>query len=184
VDEAGVSTITWENLASVDSYGSSFTASLRPIGMVNGSVSLSAFREERNASNLALDVSGTSMRYSAHGNLMARLTPTLNAQAMLYFTPAHDVAQGRVSSSFMMNFGLRQQLWGKRATLNLMTTDPFDLYRSNFVTRDPTHVQIGRSRFSQRRAVLTLSYSFGRPPKSQRQNDQPEEEAPPPPEIR
>jgi outer membrane receptor protein involved in Fe transport len=184
VDEAGVSTVTWENLASVDAYGSSFTASLRPIGMVNGSVSLSAFREERNASNLALDVSGASMRYSAHGNLMARLNPALSAQAMLYYTPAHDVAQGRVSSTFMMNFGLRQQLWGKKATLNLMTTDPFDLYRSKFVTHDPTHVQVGRSRFSARRAVLTLSYSFGRPPKSQRQSEQPEEQGPPATEIR
>jgi hypothetical protein len=184
VDAAGVSTITWENLASVDSYGSSFTASLRPIGMLNGSVSLSARREERNASNLALDVSGNSMRYSMHGNLMARLTPTLNAQAMMYFTPAHDVAQGRVSSSFMMNFGLRQQLWNKKATLNPMTTDPFDLYRSSFETHDPTHVQIGRSRFSQRRAVLTLSYSFGRPPKSQRQSEQPQEQGPPATGIR
>lgn len=172
VDTLGVSTVTWENLASVDSYGSSLTASLRPMGAFSGSLSLSAYREERNASNLTLDFSGTSMRYSAHSNIMARVTPTLNVQAMMYYTPARDVAQGRVSSTFMMNFGLRQQLFGKKATLNLMTTDPFDLYRSSFETRDPTHVQIGRSQFSARRAVLSLSYSFGRPPKSERSQQQ------------
>ena len=184
VDTLGVSTVTWENLTEVDSYGSSFTASLRPIGPVNGSMSVSAYREERNASNLALDFSGTSMRYSAHSNLMARITPTLNVQAMMYYTPARDVAQGHISSSFMMNFGLRKQLLGKKATLNLMTTDPFDLYRSSFETSDPTHVQIGRSSFSQRRAVLTLSYSFGRLPKSQSQSNQQQDQEPPTPGIR
>jgi hypothetical protein len=170
VDAEGVSTVTSENLASVDSYGSSFTASLRTVGPLSGNVSFSAAREKRNASNLALDFSGSSMRYSARSNIMGRLTPTLNAQAMLYFTPAHDVAQGRVSSSFSLNFGLRKQLWNRKATLNLMTTDPFDLYRSSFETRDPTHVQIGRSRFSQRRAVLTFSYNFGGPKSQGQQN--------------
>jgi hypothetical protein len=124
------------------------------------------------------------MRYSAHSNLMARVTPTLNVQAMMYYTPARDVAQGHISSSFMMNFGLRQQLLGKKATLNLMTTDPFDLYRSSFETSDPTHVQIGRSRFSRRRAVLTLSYSFGRLPKGQSQSNPQREQEPPAPGIR
>jgi hypothetical protein len=98
---------------------------------------------------------------------------------MVYYQPARDVPQGRISSSLMTHVGLRQQLWRGRATLNLMVTDPFDLYRSSFESRDPTFVQIGRSRFSARAAVLSFSYAFGRPPRGrpsgEGQEDQSEE---------
>jgi iron complex outermembrane receptor protein len=179
VDEQGVSTVTWENLASVESFGTSLTASIRPINGVSGNFSVSGSREVRNASNLAIDYSGTAMRWSARGNVSARVTETLAVQGMGYYTPARDVPQGTISSSLMTHFGLRQTLLNGRATLNLMVTDPFDLYRSSFTTRDPSHEQIGRSRFSARAATLSVSYSFGRPPRDRgrtEEEEQPEEQ--------
>jgi hypothetical protein len=175
VDAQGVSTVTWENLASVESYGTSLTASFRPIGGVSGNVSVSGSREIRNASNLAPQYSGDNMRYSARGNVSARITEKLALQAMGYYTPARDVPQGRVSSSLMTHVGIRQTFLKDRATLNLMVTDPFNLYRSSFETRDPTHIQIGRSRFSARAAVLSFSYSFGSPPRDRRNGDEEEQ---------
>jgi outer membrane receptor protein involved in Fe transport len=168
VDENGVSTVTWENLASVESYGTSLTASFRPVHGISGNASVSGSREVRNASNLSTDYSGDAMRYSARGNVSARVTEKLAVQAMGYYTPARDVPQGRISSSLMTHVGIRQQFLHDRATLNLMVTDPFDLYRSSFTTRDPTHVQIGRSRWSARSATLSVSYTFGRPPRDRR----------------
>jgi outer membrane receptor protein involved in Fe transport len=163
VDNEGVSTVVWENLASVESYGTSLTASFRPIGGISGNVSVSGSREVRNASNLSTDYSGDAMRWSARGNVSGRITEKLALQAMGYYTPARDVPQGRISSSLMTHVGIRQTFWRDRATLNLMVTDPFDLYRSSFVTRDPTHIQIGRSRWSARAAVLSFTWSFGNP---------------------
>ena len=108
VDAQGVSTVTWENLASVESYGTSLTASIRPIGGISGNVSVSGSREMRNASNLSTDYSGDAMRWSARGNLSARITEKLALQAMGYYTPARDVPQGRISSSLMTHVGMRQ----------------------------------------------------------------------------
>jgi len=178
VDEEGVSTVTWENLASTKSYGSSLTVSVRPVGGVSGNLSVSGSREVRNASNLAQDYSGESMRWSVRGNISARVTESLALQAMGNFTPEHEVPQGTISSSLMTHVGIRQQLMNDRVTLNLMMTDPFDLYRSSFTTRDPTHVQIGRSRWSARAAVLSVAYSFGRPPRDRRAGGEAEEEQP------
>lgn len=168
VDAQGVSTMTWQNLASTESYGTSATLSVRPVGGVSGSVSVSGSREVRNASNLAVDYSGDNLRWSARANVSARITEKLSLQAMGNYTPAYEVPQGTISSSLMTHVGLRQQLMNDRVTVSLMMTDPLDLYRSSFTTRDPSHVQIGRSRFSMRAAVLTLSYSFGRPPRDRR----------------
>ena len=161
MDEQGVSTLTWENLASVDAYGTSLTASLRQVHGISGHVSLSGSREVRDASNLATDYSGTSMRWSARSNVSARVTPALSVQGMLYYSPARAVAQGRISSSFMSHFGLRQQLGDGKTSIHLMLTDPFDLYRSNFTTRDPTVVQIARDRPQVRQARLSLSHRLG-----------------------
>lgn len=179
VDEQGVSTLTWENLASTESYGTSLTASVRPVNGISGSASVSGSREVRNASNLATDYSGNAMRWSARGNLSAEITESLALQAMGNYTPAYDVPQGRISSSVMTHVGIRQQLLNDRVTVNLMVTDPFNVYRSSFTTRDPTHIQIGRSRWSARAAVLSASYSFGRPPRGRdgrgAEDEQPEE---------
>jgi hypothetical protein len=130
----------------------------------------------RNASNLAQDYSGDAFRWGARGNLSARITESLAMQGMAAYNPARDVPQGRVSSSLMTHVGLRQQLWRNRATLNLMVTDPFDLYRSSFTTSDPSHVQIGRSQWSMRSATLSFSYAFGRPPRDRRDRAEDEEQ--------
>jgi hypothetical protein len=165
VDAQGVATSTWQNLASTESYGTSLTVSVRPVHGISGNVSVSGSREIRNASNLAVNYSGDNLRWSARANVSGNVTEKLAVQAMANYTPAFEVPQGRVSSSLMTHVGMRQQLMNDRVTLNLMVTDPFDLYRSSFTNRDPTFVQIGRSRWSARAAVLSASYSFGRPPR-------------------
>jgi len=183
VDTAGVSTVTWENLASVKSYGTSLTASLRPVGGWSGFLSLSGFREVRDASNLLPEYSGTALRWSARGNVSARVSRALSLQGMLFYMPAREVPQGRISSRLMTHVGIRQQLWGDQASVNLMLTDPFDVARTSFETRDPTHVQTGRSRTPMRSAVLSFTYNFGRPPRDARKREA-EEEEPEEPRIR
>lgn len=179
VDEQGVSTVTWENVASVKSYGTSLTASVREVGPMSGFVSLSAAREERDASNLAPGYSGDATTFSARGNLSARLTRNTTAQGMLFYTPAREVPQGRISSRTMMHFGVRQQLLNDRASINLSVVDPFELFNSTFETNDPTHTQTGSSRFSMRSARLSFSYSFGRPPRDANGEEMEPAEAPP-----
>ena len=174
VETPSVSTVTWENLASVESYGTSVTASMRRVAGLSGFVSASGYREVRDASNLAADYSGSSMRWSARGNLSAELRRDLSLQGMLYYTPARDVPQGRISSSLMTHVGLRQQLWGRKASLNLSVTDPFDLYSSSFETRDRTHVQVGNSRWRARSATLSFSYTLGRPRDGRNEEDEEE----------
>ncbi len=176
VDGAGVSTLTWENLSSVESYGTSLTASLRQVAGTSGFVSVSGSREVRDASNLSGDYSGASMRWMARGNLSRRITEALSLQGMVYYSPAREVAQGRVSSSLMTHFGLRQQFRDGKASLNLTVTDPFDLYSSSFETRDRSVVQTGSNRFSMRSATLSFSYSFGRPPRDRRSRGSEEDE--------
>lgn len=176
VDENGVSTVTWENLNSVDSWGTSFTANLRPTRGFGGYVSVFGQRESRNAANLSEEFSGTSLNWGARANLQMRVNDDLNLQSMFFYSPAREIPQGSYSSTVRMDVGIRQQLLNDRISLNVSLRDPFDLYQREFITRDATHVQTGRSDFSMRSAVLSLSYTFGRPPRDQRDGDGPGEE--------
>jgi hypothetical protein len=175
VDEDGVSTVTWENLATLTSYGGSINASVMQLGPVGGFVSVRGSRDVRDASNLRADFSGSSTRFSVVSNINVAATSDLNVQGMLTYLPARDVPQGRISSMVFTTLGVRQQLWGGRGTINLSVVDPFELQRFTFTTRDGTHVQIGSSTFSARRATLGISYNFGRPPQSSRRRNAPEE---------
>ena len=175
VDEAGVSTVTWQNLATVTAYGGRVSASVRQLGPVSGLVSVSGHREVRDASNLREDFSGSAMRFSATGTASVRATPDLNLQSSLSYMPARYVPQGRISPIVFSTLGARLRLWDGRGSLNLSVIDPFELQRFTFTTRDGTHVQSGSSTLSVRRATLGLSYSFGRPPESNRKTKSGEE---------
>jgi hypothetical protein len=175
VDEAGVSTVTWENLATVTSYGGSINASVTQLGAVGGFVSVRAYREVRDASNLRTDFSGSSTRFSVIGNFNVRASSALSLQGALTYLPARDLPQGRISSMVFSTLGARQQLWGRRGAITLSVVDPFELQHFTFTTRDGTHVQVGSSTLSARRASLGLSYSFGRPPQGDRRRRAPEE---------
>lgn len=175
VDEEGVSTMTWQNLATITSYGGSINASVMQLGPVGGFVSVRGYREVRDASNLRPDFSGSSTRFSVVGNVNVRATSHLSMQGMLTYLPARDVPQGRISSMVFSTLGVRQQLWDGRGSVSLSVVDPFQLQRFTFTTRDGTHVQTGSSTFSARRATVGISYSFGRPPQSSRRRSTPEE---------
>jgi ferric enterobactin receptor len=175
VDEAGVSTVTWQNLATITSYGARATASVRQLGRVSGLVSVSAHREVRDASNLREDFSGSATRYSASSTLSLRATSALSLQGALNYMPARYVPQGRISPMVFSTAGARLRLWDGRGSINVSVVDPFELQRFTFTTRDGTHVQTGSSTFSARRATMGVSYSFGRPPESNRRTRATEE---------
>jgi hypothetical protein len=180
VDDQGVSTVSWFNLSSIASYGTSLSASLRPTGPFSGFMNLSAYREVRDASNLSTDYSGTSMRWSTNTNLTVRASSTLNVQGSLSYSPPRDLPQGTLSSIVFSSIGARQQLFGTKASINLSLLDPFDLYHYTFKTHDRTHLQSSQSNYSIRRATLSITYNFGRPPRSNRKSSQPETAQPAP----
>ena len=169
VDSAGVSTVTWENVAEMKTFGTSLTASLRPTpaGRLSGSTTFNLFREIRDASNLATDYARASTRWSANANAQVKINDNLNVQTNLNYRPPQTLVQGRVSGMLFNSMGVRQQLLQKKATLSLFVNDPFDLYRYNFQTNDRTHEQLSKTTFKMRQASLNFTYNWGKPPQQQ-----------------
>jgi hypothetical protein len=161
VDDDGVSTRTWENLASQDQYGAALTASVRGPSGWSGFASLNGRGEHRDASNLATTISEHSFYWSIRGNISGQIIGGLGVRTNISYTPAREVAQGRVGSRVDSSIGLRQRLLEGRLSLSLSAQDPFDISRSTFESRDPTFIQLGRSEFSRQSVRVSASYNFG-----------------------
>lgn len=168
VDSVGISTVTWQNLAAVEAYGSTLTASLPPARRLGGFLALGAFRQVREVGPLAQGVSGAALRWTANTSLTFQATSVLDLQGMLRYSPPQDLAQGHISGMVVSSLGARRRLWGTKGALSLSLMDPFNLWRYEIVTHDSTHVQSSRNTWSMRVARLSLSYTFGRPPTSTR----------------
>jgi hypothetical protein len=161
VDADGISTRTYQNLASQESYGASLTYSLRQRDGWGGHVSISGRRQVRDASNLAERYSGSSFRWSSRANINARVTDALSAQGSFSYSPPADLPQGRSDARYTGDVGLRYRLLDDRASIRLSLRDPFGLQESSSRFEDVTYIQIGRSRETTRSAQLSVSYSLG-----------------------
>jgi hypothetical protein len=175
-DTTGALTTTWENVASVRAVGAQVSTMLRSLGRFSGNLGVGMHHEDRDASNLSADYSGTSVRWNANGNLTANIDRSLALQGMLFYNSPQVLPQGRRSSMVMSSLGVRKQLLDNRATVTLRVMDPFDIARFNIETRDRTHVQVARNSIGMRSASLNLSYNFGRRPRSVRQPQQDEQQ--------
>jgi hypothetical protein len=169
VDSAGVSTVTWENVAQVTTYGTSLTASLRPTptGRLSGSTTFNVFREERDAGNLTTDYIKSATRWSANANAQFKVDDNTNVQTNFNYNPPRTLLQGRMSAMIWNSVGIRRQFMEKKASLNVNINDPFDLSRWNFKTNDRTHEQLSKTTFKNRQASVSFTYNWGKPPQQQ-----------------
>jgi outer membrane beta-barrel protein/carboxypeptidase family protein len=167
VDTLGVATSRWENAASGENYGSNFSLSLRSQGRLSGSTSFSLYRDVRDGTNIASTLKRDALMWSLSGNLGVKATNTLTGQVFANYFPVQSILQGRASGYAYTSLGLRQQLWGTRGSVSLNVNDPFNLYKFNSNTSDPTYTQRSRSSYVSRVATLGFTYNFGKPPQQQ-----------------
>ena len=161
VDEQGIATRTYQNVASQQSYGASLTYSLRQRDGWGGHFSISGRRTIRDASNLAARYSGSSFRWSSRANLNARITDALSAQGDFSYSPPTDLPQGRSDARYTGDLGLRYRFIDDRASVRLSLRDPFGLRQTSSRLSDVTYIQIGESRETTRSAQISFSYALG-----------------------
>jgi outer membrane receptor protein involved in Fe transport len=176
IDDSGVSTTTFQNLASSDSYGTDVTGSFR-LGRLNGFGGFNAYRVVTDGSNLDTDVSNDAFTWSTRGSVTYRVNPSFDLQGFVMYRAPMDVELGRISSMTMSNLSARYR-FNQRANVSLRVMDPFNLMNFSFTTFDDRHFQKSTRQFGARGAFLTFQYSYGQQPRV-RQRPQPEQDEQP-----
>ncbi|MBD0319208.1 MAG: TonB-dependent receptor, partial [Gemmatimonadetes bacterium] len=166
VDPAGVSTTIPRNLATVQNFGSTLNASLRPSPWGNASASVGLSRDERDGGQLGPQYSRSGNSYFFTANTTLQPGKGVGIQASVRMNSPRESAQGRYSSTPWTELGVRKEMFNRKGSLNVRFADPLDIYRTKFVSRDPTFASSSRNRSSFGGRSLSASFTlrFGKPP--------------------
>jgi outer membrane cobalamin receptor len=171
IDATGITTLSYANIATTDSYGTDATVALGSGGRLSGFAGGSAYYQENNASNIDPSLSASTFGWSVRTNTALRLSRTIDAQALVSYVGRATVAQGWSAARTRVSFGIRDKLAADRLSLTLRILDPFSTVRERSATIDPEFTQINDRTRAIRGLQLSATWMFGRPNKATDQID-------------
>jgi outer membrane receptor protein involved in Fe transport len=177
VDDDGVSTVTFQNLATSDSWGSDVNGSVR-FGKLSGFAGFSAFKTVTDGSNVEDGLSSDAFSWSARASGTWRITPRLDLTGFYMYRAPMDVERGRISGFSMVTFSARRRLFGNKGNVTLRMMDPFDQMKFSFITSDARHYQESTSRFNMRGVFLSFGFNVGQQPRIRTRAQEPDQTAP------
>jgi outer membrane receptor protein involved in Fe transport len=161
VDDFGVSTVTYQNIGSRESYGGELTFSGQFYKWWSMNAGFNFYQLSYSSGESAeLSNEGFTWNFKASNNF--RINPNLSAQLSGRYDAARVIPQGSMDARFAIDAGIKQDLFNKKASINLRVRDIFntrqfayEAYGSNYTIETERHP-------TTRMIQLSLSYKFGK----------------------
>jgi outer membrane receptor protein involved in Fe transport len=174
VDGREVTSVSFNNLASSESWGSDLNGQLRLGPKFNGMGSLNVFRMVTDGGSQSA-VGSDAVGWSARANLTSQITPTVSLQGMYFYRAPMKIENGKFSAFQGTNFSVRKKIAGEKAVIGMRVNDPFNKNRMQIRAGDENVMQLTARSFGVRSAWLTFQYNYGQAPKiRQVQQEQPQ----------
>ena len=164
IDSAGVTTRTFANIATSDSYGGDATLAVSSTRL-SGFIGSSAYRQVTNASNVTPNLSISTFGWRARANGAFRVSKTVDVQALMFYQAAMAVEQGTNGRRVHFNMAARQKFMEDQLSLTLRVIDPFNTSHERGTTVDPRFFQTSDRSRAIRGLLLSASWTFGKPDK-------------------
>ena len=130
---------------------------------MSGFIGASAYHQQSDASNLDPTLSVSAFGWSARTNLALRLSPTVDAQALVAYVAPVNVEQGRNEARTRVSLAVRQKAMADRLSLTMRVIDPFNTASERSETFDPRFSQLTNRTRTIRGVLLSASWAFGKP---------------------
>jgi outer membrane receptor protein involved in Fe transport len=166
IDGREVTSVSFKNLASSNSWGSDLNGSLRLGKRLNGFASVNVFKMITDGGSTS-SLGSNAVTWSSRVNATSELTPTLMVQGSYFYRAPMKIENGEFSAMQMANFTVRQKLDGDRLAVSLRVNDPFSTGRFRIRAGDDNVMQVTERTFGARSAFLTVQYNYGQAPKIQ-----------------
>jgi ferric enterobactin receptor len=164
IDGREVTSVSFKNLASSNSWGTDLNGTLRLGKRFNGFASVNVFKMVTDGGSTS-SLGSDAVTWSSRVNGTSELTPTLMVQASYFYRAPMKIERGEFSAFQMANFTVRQKLDGDRLAVSLRVNDPFSTGRFRIRAGDDNVVQVTERTFGARSAFLTVQYNYGQAPK-------------------
>lgn len=168
VTPAGVSVLTYGNLATQTSYGSEFVGTLRMSRTFNAFVNFNLYRVDTDGSNVDTDLTSGSYGWSTRANMTYRVVPSLSVQASYFYRAPMQIEQGRSSGRSMATLGARYTFLNDRANLSVSARDLFNTMNFSLWRDDDRFYQETTRSWNAQSFSLSLSYTFGQQQRDRR----------------
>ena len=177
IDGREVTSVSFQNLAKSDSWGTDLNGSLRLGPKFNGLAGFNLFKMVTDGgSQSALSSNAVTWSYRLNGT--TQLTPTVSLQANYFYRAPVNIEKGRFSAMQMTNITIKKKLDGDNMSMAVRFADPFDTMKFRIVAGDDNLTQTTARKFGVRATYLTFQYNFGQTPKIRMPKEEPAQPAP------
>ncbi|WP_233566103.1 outer membrane beta-barrel family protein [Flavobacterium sp. 81] len=156
----GVILLMPKNIGSTITYGVETIFSLKPIGFYDANISITAFQQKINASNLAQDV--VSNAFNWYGKIINNFVPWKGGKLQIIgnYNSALATAQGKRIPIYNVDMGFQQKLGKGNARLGLVVTDMFNTLESGYKNNTALFSSNRTNKSDTRALMLTFAYTF------------------------
>ncbi|MCD0471533.1 TonB-dependent receptor domain-containing protein [Flavobacterium sp. JAS] len=156
----GVVLLMPKNIGSTITYGLETIFSLKPIGFYDANISVTAFQQNINASNLAQDV--VSNAFCWYGKIINNFIPWKGGKLQIIgnYNSALATPQGKRIPIYNVDMGFQQKLGKGNARLGLVVTDMFNTLESGYKNNTALFSNNRTNKSDTRALMLTFAYTF------------------------
>lgn len=169
-----VTSVTFRNVASSNSWGTDVNGSLRMGDRLSGFAGFNVFKMVTDGGSEST-LASEAVAWSGRVNATSQLTKTFSLQGSYFYRAPMNIERGRFAAMHNASFSIRQKLMGDAASVTLRLQDPFNTAGFRIRAGDDNVVQVSERNFGVRAAFLTFQYTFGQAPRIRQQTPQPQQ---------
>ena len=159
-----VTSISFKNLATSNSWGSDVNGQLRLGSRLTGFAGFNVFKMVTDGGSTSA-VGSDAVTWMSRVNATSELTKTLILQASYMYRAPMKIERGRFDAQQMANFSLRRKLDGDKASITLRVNDPFGTGVFRVRAGDDKVIQLTERGMGARTVFFAFQYNYGRPPR-------------------
>lgn len=160
LQDNGVIFLQPRNIGSMITYGLETIFSLKPTGFYDANISITAFQQKINASNLTQD--DVNSAFSWYGKIINNFVPWKGGKLQIIgnYNSALATAQGKRIPVYNVDMGFQQKLGKGNARLGLVVTDMFNTLESGYKNNTLLFSNNRTSKSDTRALMVTFAYTF------------------------
>jgi ferric enterobactin receptor len=164
IDGREVTSVSFSNLATSNSWGSDVNGSLRLGPKFSGFASFNVFKMVTDGGSTS-SLGSNGVTWSSRVNGTTQMTPTLSLQASYFYRAPMKIERGEFAATQMANFALKKKIDGDNSSITLRVSDPFQTMKFRILAGDDNVTQLTERTFGSRAVFLTYQYNYGQAPR-------------------
>ena len=161
VDSNGVSTLTFENFQTSETFGAEIVGTYRLRDRLSAFVNLSLYQTDLDGSNVDEELSNNSFGWSARSNLSWVIIKGLDLQATYFYRGRIGLPGGEILPMHSADLALKKSLFNDRASITVRASDVFNTMRFELEREDRNYYTKNLWDWQSQQLSVNFSWQFG-----------------------